>query len=150
MANIFERIIKAITSAGDAERGGAGYYVKDQDNAVLKRATKHAEDRILARKRSGATVNSADFFTGFSGMDDNARKKYMTSNSLVEQEMKSKYPDFTEEEFNTLRDNKIKKDFLKNSKNPSIRKLYNSWFDSNGQLNDIGRENWGNVNNIVA
>lgn len=39
---------------------------------------------------------------------------------------------------------------MKRSTNPKVKELYNSMFDSNGDLTDYGKQNWQDVDNMMA
>jgi len=64
--------------------------------------------------------------------------------------MRKNHPNYTEEQFNKVRDNHIRKEILKNSKHPAVQELYNSIFDKDGKMTDVGKQKWLDVKNEMA
>ena len=143
MASIFEKILKAIASSPDPMMGSNPSKL---DKTISERATKRSEQRNAARNRLGITADSSNFWK----RDEKARERYKTENPLDEENIRKKYPDFTDDEVNTVLDNHNKRDIMKRSNHPEVKKLYNSMFDSNGDLTAYGKQHWQHVDDMMA
>ena len=148
MANIFERILQgiksSITSSADPMLNSINPASVDKE--ISRIATKRSEERNAVRNKLGITANSSSFWKN----DDKARQSYKTSNPLAEEEVRRKYPDFNDEEINTVLDNRRKRDIMKHSNHPEVKQLYNNMFDSNGNFTAYGKQHWQEVDDMMA
>lgn len=117
---------------------------------VAKAGAKRAKERQEAKNKLGYTNEFVNFWTAYSGRDEKAKEKYRTENPLFEEQMRKNHPNYTEEQFNKVRDNHIRKEILKNSKHPAVQELYNSIFDKDGKMTDAGKLKWLDVKNDMA
>lgn len=147
MANIFDEILKAITYSADPMLNSQPTAV---DNAVSKIAARRNQYRTSTRRNLGITDDTVDFWKGFSGQDKSAKERYITSNPLAEEKLKKQYPNLDEEQLSIIRDNSIRRNFMKNSKHPAVQELYNQMFDSKGNLTAFGQQNWSHVTDMMA
>jgi len=96
------------------------------------------KDRGAVRKKLGINDESLQFWTAYSGRDEKGKERYRTENPLFEEQMRKNHPNYTEEQFDNIRDNHIRKEILKNSKHPAVKDLYNSIFDKDGNITPEG------------
>lgn len=143
MASIFDKILKVITGSADPMLNSQPTAV---DKAISRTATKRTEQRNAARNKAGITADSSSFWK----RDDKARERYKTANPLAEEELRRKYPNITEDQLNQGLDNRRKRDIMKRSTNPKVKELYNSMFDKDGNFTDYGKQNWQNVDDMMA
>ena len=143
MASIFEKILKAIANSPDPMMGANP---TNLDKAITERVTKRTEQRNAARNKAGITADSSNFWK----RDDKARERYKTANPLAEEELRRKYPNITEDQLNQGLDNRRKRDIMRRSTNPKVKELYNSMFDKDGNFTDYGKQNWQDVDNMMA
>lgn len=136
MANIFDKILQYLGSNGNTFTGTPGMVFQ---SAVSKKVTARNQYRTTTRRNLGITDDTVDFWKGFSGQDEEAKEKYKTSNPLAEEKLKKQYPNLDEEQLSIIRDNGIRRDFMKNSKHPAVQELYNQMFDSKGNLTAFGQ-----------
>lgn len=142
--NWFERLLKNLANTSNA---GAFSMPGSVDRDIATRGIKRAQQRQATRSNINADSN---FWKRFSELDKTARERYQTANPTFEADLKKKHPEYTNQDIDNVWTNRIKRDYLQKSKHPEIKKLYQSMFDENGNLNDYGKQEWANIDNEVA